>query len=170
MTLGKFLPLLDGVRQRGARWSARCPAHGDKSPSLSVSEGERGILLRCFAGCELREICDALGIQQKDLFFDTPAPHGHRPIPEPLKINRAALAFTWELGALDLRLRAERVLQASHGIIVSELLDQDLDRLVDAVSRAHGDIARAELFEGVADHLRLKEFSQRDKRRESHAA
>jgi putative DNA primase/helicase len=29
-----------------------CPAHADNTPSLKVSEGERGkVLFKCFAGC-----------------------------------------------------------------------------------------------------------------------
>src|SRR5262245_50137424 len=67
MTLNELLPMLDGVRQRGARFSARCPAHDDHSPSLSVSEGEKGLLLRCWANCTLDAICASLGIKTKDL-------------------------------------------------------------------------------------------------------
>lgn len=70
MTLDELLPQLNSVKQRGRRWSACCPAHADKSPSLSVSEGERGLLLKCWAGCDIRAICAALGIQPKDLFFN----------------------------------------------------------------------------------------------------
>jgi hypothetical protein len=70
MMLDELLPHLDGVRQRGTRWSARCPSHADRSPSLSLTVGERGILLKCWAGCSLMEICGSLGIEQRDLFFD----------------------------------------------------------------------------------------------------
>lgn len=71
MTADDLLWRLQSVRQRGGgRWSARCPSHDDRNPSLSVTEGERGLLLRCFAGCSLQEICGALKIQQADLFFD----------------------------------------------------------------------------------------------------
>jgi len=52
------------------RWSARCPAHDDRSPSLQISEGERGLLIRCWAGCTLTAICANLGIELKDLFTD----------------------------------------------------------------------------------------------------
>lgn len=70
MTTDDFLSRLDGVRSRGTRWSSRCPAHADKSPSLSVSEGDKGVLLKCWAGCTVEEICRSLGIEQRDLFFD----------------------------------------------------------------------------------------------------
>ena len=42
---------LGGV-QYGPRWMARCPAHDDQTPSLSISEGSDGIVLvKCFTGC-----------------------------------------------------------------------------------------------------------------------
>ena len=42
-----------GGRRAGAGWMARCPAHDDREPSLSISRGEDGkVLVRCHAGCE----------------------------------------------------------------------------------------------------------------------
>jgi hypothetical protein len=38
----------------------RCPAHGDRTPSLSVRLGQTRLLFHCFAGCETRAILDAL--------------------------------------------------------------------------------------------------------------
>ncbi len=71
MTLDDLLPRLSGVKQRGVRYSAICQAHADRTPSLSVSEGEKGILIKCWAGCTVAEICKAIGIEQRDLFFDS---------------------------------------------------------------------------------------------------
>ena len=46
-----------------------CPAHQDRSPSLSLSQGDDGrILLFCFAGCKIDDICSAIGLEVKDLF------------------------------------------------------------------------------------------------------
>jgi hypothetical protein len=71
VTVEALLDRLQGVRPRGqGRWAAKCPAHADRNPSLSIREGERGILLRCFAGCDIQTICAGLGISQSDLFFD----------------------------------------------------------------------------------------------------
>ncbi len=40
---------------------ARCPAHGDRKPSLSLSDGAGGRLLaRCMTGCDFPSILDAL--------------------------------------------------------------------------------------------------------------
>ncbi len=42
---------------------ALCPAHDDRTPSLSVSEGPHGkALAKCFAGCKFEDIRDALGL------------------------------------------------------------------------------------------------------------
>ena len=72
MTVDELISRLGGVRSRGTgRWSARCPAHGDKSPSLSIREIDNKILAHCHAGCAISSICEALGISLKDLFIDS---------------------------------------------------------------------------------------------------
>jgi hypothetical protein len=38
----------------------RCPAHNDRTPSLSVRVGERSILFHCFAGCATIDVMRAL--------------------------------------------------------------------------------------------------------------
>jgi len=64
-----MLSKLPDVRKNGKGWSARCPAHDDQQPSLSVSLGEDGrVLLHCHAGCEAEAICRAVGLQMKDLY------------------------------------------------------------------------------------------------------
>ena len=70
MNCQALLDRLDAVRQRGdGRWSARCPAHGDKTPSLSIRELDDGrILLHCFAGCDIEAVTAALNIQLCALF------------------------------------------------------------------------------------------------------
>lgn len=67
--VSKLLDKLSDVHQTSSGWVAQCPAHDDKHPSLSISVGDDGrILLHCFAGCSVEEICDALGIGIRDLF------------------------------------------------------------------------------------------------------
>ncbi len=64
----ELLGLLEGVRGTGrGQWSARCPAHEDREPSLSVAWTEQRWLVKCHAGCEFTEICDALGLGPQDL-------------------------------------------------------------------------------------------------------
>jgi hypothetical protein len=56
------------ARRSGGGWVARCPAHHDRYPSLSIAERDGKILLCCHAGCTAEAICDALGIRVSDLF------------------------------------------------------------------------------------------------------
>ena len=65
-----LLERLASVKQtRPDRWQARCPAHDDRSPSLSVAElPDQTLLVRCWAGCSVNEIVGAVGLQLKDLF------------------------------------------------------------------------------------------------------
>ena len=56
------------VERLGGRWTAsggmcRCPAHDDRTPSLSVRVGDRRLLFHCFAGCETGNIIRALAAQ-----------------------------------------------------------------------------------------------------------
>lgn len=64
-----ILERLPGARKAGTGWRARCPAHEDAHPSLSVSLGEASrVLLRCHAGCATEAIVTALGVAMSDLF------------------------------------------------------------------------------------------------------
>ena len=38
-------------RRMGARWFAKCPAHDEKTPSLSIREIDGKVLVHCFGGC-----------------------------------------------------------------------------------------------------------------------
>src|SRR4051812_34540729 len=56
-------------KRSGNGYSARCPAHDDHVPSLSIKEEADGkILLHCFLGCPTEKVCSALQIQVADLF------------------------------------------------------------------------------------------------------
>ncbi len=70
VTLPRFLSMLDGVRKAGPGFIAKCPSHEDKSASLSVSQGDKGILVWCHAGCSYPEIVAALDLRPQDLFAD----------------------------------------------------------------------------------------------------
>jgi hypothetical protein len=50
-----------GGRKAGAAWMARCPAHGDRTPSLSIADArDSKVLVRCHAGCDQRDVIAAL--------------------------------------------------------------------------------------------------------------
>ena len=59
---------LNGKRS-GKGYICKCPAHEDKSPSLSISEtDDRKILIKCFAGCSIESVVSSMGLTMKDLF------------------------------------------------------------------------------------------------------
>ena len=58
-----FFPFTSKARKCGNGWVDVCPAHNDRSPSLSISQGEDGrLLLFCHAGCRFEDIVAAAGI------------------------------------------------------------------------------------------------------------
>lgn len=64
-----LLGRLEGVRKCGRGHIAKCPAHKDRSASLSVCEGSDGrVLVKCFAGCDVLAIVHAIGLEVADLF------------------------------------------------------------------------------------------------------
>jgi len=50
-----------GGRKAGSGWTARCPAHDDRTPSLSIRDAEDNkVLVRCHAGCDQERVITAL--------------------------------------------------------------------------------------------------------------
>jgi hypothetical protein len=73
VTAAELVARLPGARRTPKGWEARCPAHDDKTASLSVGEGADGrVLLKCFAGCTFNAIVSALGVRPADLFPPKP--------------------------------------------------------------------------------------------------
>jgi len=59
----------DKVRETGKdSWVACCPAHDDKSPSLSIRDTSDKILIHCFAGCDINTILGNVGLEVADIF------------------------------------------------------------------------------------------------------
>ncbi|WP_239807340.1 DUF7146 domain-containing protein [Croceicoccus hydrothermalis] len=98
---------------------ARCPAHDDRTPSLSVSLGQKAILFHCFAGCDQQSVLAALareGFEAPALFSgptttDLPEPTSTR------KPSAAALRIWREAQAL--RASPAKAYLESRGIIAA---------------------------------------------------
>ena len=62
MTAAEIAHALGGASRYGpGRYLARCPAHRDRTPSLSLADTEDGRLLwKCFGGCSQERVRDAL--------------------------------------------------------------------------------------------------------------
>lgn len=67
--LQSVLDRLQGIKQTASGYSARCPAHDDNRNSLSINAGDDGrVLLHCFAGCSVDDVCAGIELDTKDLF------------------------------------------------------------------------------------------------------
>lgn len=70
MTLQEFLSRLDVKSGHGDQYMAKCPAHDDKTASLSVGSGEKGIVIKCHAGCSTVDVLATMGLTEQDLFYE----------------------------------------------------------------------------------------------------
>jgi hypothetical protein len=53
------------------RWKALCPAHDDHDPSLTITEGTKKVLLKCWsAGCAESDILKAAGLGADDVWYE----------------------------------------------------------------------------------------------------
>jgi len=97
MSATVLLDRLDGVKQTGSgRWVARCPAHEDRSPSLSIREVEDRVLLHDFGGCETSAVLAALGLSLSDL-FDKPLALRTAPVRSRVPASDVLLALDHEI-------------------------------------------------------------------------
>jgi putative DNA primase/helicase len=59
-----------GGRKAGGGWTARCPAHDDRTPSLSIPDADDGkVLVRCHAGCDQERVIATL--RSRGLWMET---------------------------------------------------------------------------------------------------
>jgi hypothetical protein len=47
---------LGGAHPSGAWWRCPCPVHGSHGATLALRDGDRGLIVKCFAGCSFRDI------------------------------------------------------------------------------------------------------------------
>jgi hypothetical protein len=124
----KLLDRLDGVRQTApGRWIAKCPAHEDRGPSLSIRELEDGrILLHDFAGCGVGDVVASLGLTLSDLF-----PKALTPVALPPVRGGFSARELLELIAHEVTVVSLLVLDAAE----RTLTERDQARLVQAAGR-----------------------------------
>jgi len=68
-SIDQLLSRLEKVRKAGPGYTARCPAHEDRTASLSVGIGAGSVILvNCFAGCPIGDVLGAIGMVVADLF------------------------------------------------------------------------------------------------------
>ena len=124
----KALPRLERLTETGSgRGIARCPAHDDKSPSLSwrICDDET-LLLHCWAGCDAHSIVDAIGLTLRDLF---PGSHIDRRRLNDQRIDHRQACCVLRLEAMIIVLGADQI---ARGIVMAP---DDLIRMQVAARR-----------------------------------
>lgn len=148
MTIEGLLPRLQAVRRTSRGYVARCPAHADKSPSLSIRETDDKILLHCHAGCKPTSICEAVGLSLKDLFT------GSAIDPCDIARHRAQRArqrreheqrCEAEGRTLDACKYAQRFIDSRRSLDISEWPNEELDVELNALADAYALLESEEL-------------------------
>lgn len=132
----RLLARLERIKATGpGRWMARCPAHDDRNPSLSVREIDDGrLLIHCFAGCIAGDVLAAVGLTLGDLF----------PEQDRQRFGREQLS-TWR--------RSKLLGEADHERLIVELIaaDRAAGRLPSSADLAREAQARRRLLEIAAE-------------------
>ncbi len=100
---------LDLVKALGGTWHGytamcRCPAHKDSEPSLSIRQGDRGILITCFAGCTRPDVLRSI-----DRIPLSGSPHA--PAIRPAQTGTAHVERIWNQGRSVMGTLGERYLR-----------------------------------------------------------
>ena len=131
MSIDALISRLDGVKETSpGKYLSRCPAHDDRSPSLAIKDGDDGrVLIHCFAGCDVENVLDALGLSFSDLMPQRLG-HSYKPLRNRFDA-RQALQCIWH-EALVVSVLAEDL---ANGISLS---NENCERLTLATSRISG--------------------------------
>lgn len=103
MTLQEVLRCFEGVKRcNESQYMARCPCHDDRKQSLSIGAGEKGVVLKCQAGCDTRDIIARVGLKARDLFYEQDKPYDRPQVVATYqypggvqKLRKSDKSFTW---------------------------------------------------------------------------
>lgn len=150
MTAADFAALVEARRTGAGKWQARCPAHDDRSPSLSIRAGQDGrVLVHCFAGCVLEGILSALNLTRGDLFAGPP------PTPEHAAALRAACEERERQAQAEHQARGETWRKVRRWEAVVSALGTKLARLPDDAPDAD---TLTRLYHQASDSLHVAEI------------
>jgi hypothetical protein len=128
MTLDELADRFEGARQSGEHYRARCPVHGSRGLTLSLAEGEQGLVIHCFAGCDPAAVLASVGLRLDDLFPREEAAIPLRPVTFPPDAQAERIAVDLREQAARYELSADELWRQrmSH---FGDFLPRELDRL-----------------------------------------
>lgn len=127
--INKLLDRLRKVQSRGnGQYMACCPAHQDRTPSLSIKDtGDGRILVNCLAGCDTETVLSSIGLDFNDISPQTPIAHHLKPVRPRVYASDALKALEFEARIVQL---------AAYEMSKGKKLDEtDNDRLKLAIER-----------------------------------
>jgi putative DNA primase/helicase len=65
MTAAEIADALGGTSRSNGWWRCRCPIHASSGPTLALRDGERGLIVKCWAGCHPRDVL--VELRRRDL-------------------------------------------------------------------------------------------------------
>lgn len=127
MSADDLLSRLSKVRKTSPKsWTACCPAHEDRSPSLAVTESDDGtVLLHCFGGCSVHEVVGALGMELEDLFPPKDTHHA-KPTARPFPAADVLRLIAWEGMVVSMTAATMRN---------RKLTEKETDRMIEAAAK-----------------------------------
>jgi putative DNA primase/helicase len=101
MTAPEIARMLGGACRSGGWWRCRCPVHGSRGSTLALRDGERGLIVKCFAGCGPRDVLAELHRRRLIKEPGLSSYHRAQPIPAAIRIDDvgyriAAARRLWE--------------------------------------------------------------------------
>ena len=128
MIADALLSRLSKVKGRNGSWVACCPAHEDRSPSLSIREDGERVLVHCHAGCDVASVLGAVGLDMTDLYPPRPEP-GPQPKQQRVRLFAGDVLRCLHAEAAVVMVAAYNV---RNGV---KLTEEDMDRLAVAWQR-----------------------------------
>src|SRR5277367_7087024 len=56
MIAAEIANALGNAHRSGSWWRSRCPVHGSRGATLALRDGDRGLIVKCWAGCDPRDV------------------------------------------------------------------------------------------------------------------
>lgn len=172
----EFITCALHARRSGSCWMAKCPAHDDNNPSLSIREVDGKVLLHCHAGCKQSDVIDALkarGLWQPEhtenprivASYDYTDEHGNplyqviRYQPKDFKQRRpdGCGGWTWKKSARQVLYRLPEVVEAPIVFVVEGERDVETLREYGFVATTNAGGAKAHWAPQYTEALRGRE-------------
>ena len=120
MEMSELARHFEGVRMNGQGFRARCPVHGSRGGTLSVKRGDRGWIVKCFAGCSFADIAEAVDLPQSAFMFGD--------VPSSASTRRSSLPARRKLAQM---IEERRYIPTSFGEIADIAFSPPVERLVE---------------------------------------